>query len=119
MHPESAHNPQPPFSSIAVTHASISQRVYRGDIDTPKTDKSKRKAGLPKGLRQDIAEWLTASPDTGPDGWLFPSENLKTPLAKDNVWRRNIAPTLKAIGLGWVNFQVASVALVIDARSQC
>jgi integrase len=93
-------------SHVALTHACISQRVYRGDIDTPKTDKSKRKAGLPEGLRQDIAEWLAASPDTGPDGWLFPSENLKTPLAKDNVWRRNIAPALKAIGLGWVNFHV-------------
>ena len=39
-------------------------------------------------------------------GWLFPSEVLKTPLAGDNVWRRHIGPKLKAIGLGWVNFQV-------------
>ena len=52
---------------VALTQASISQRVYQGDIDTPKTDKSKRKAGLPEGLRQDIAEWLGTSPDTGPD----------------------------------------------------
>jgi integrase len=50
---------------VAVTHASISQRVYRGDIDTPKTAKSKRKAGLPEGFHQDLAEWLAASPDTG------------------------------------------------------
>jgi integrase len=40
------------------------------------------------------------------DGWLFPSEKLKMPLSKDNVWRRYIAPKLAAIGLGWVNFQV-------------
>src|SRR6266511_4407238 len=26
------------------------------------------------------------SPDSGPDGWLFPSEKLTTPLAKDNAW---------------------------------
>jgi integrase len=29
-----------------------------------------------------------------------------TPLAKENVWRRSIHPKLKAVGLGWVNFQV-------------
>jgi hypothetical protein len=29
-----------------------------------------------------------------------------TPLAKENIWRRNIAPKLEAVGLGWVNFQV-------------
>ena len=50
--------------------------------------------------------WLATSPDTGPDGWLFPSEKITTPLAKDNVWRRHIGPKLQAIGLGWVDFHV-------------
>src|SRR5207249_10465419 len=66
---------------IGETQASISQRVYRGDIDTPKTAKSIREVALPDGLRQDLAAWLATSPDTGPDGWLFPSEKLTTPLA--------------------------------------
>jgi integrase len=91
---------------IAETHASVCQRVYRGDIDTPKTDKSVREAGFSEGLREDVAAWLASSPDTGPDGWLFPSEKSNAPLAKDNVWRRHIGPKLKAIGLDWVNFQV-------------
>jgi integrase len=59
-----------------------------------------------KGSRCERFWRTTTSPDTGPDGWLFPSETLNTPLAKDNVWRRHIGPKLKAIGLGWVNFQV-------------
>jgi integrase len=88
------------------TYLNVRQRVYRGDIDTPKTKKSAREVGLSDGLREDLAEWLATSPDTGPDGWLFPSETLKTPVAKDNVWRRHIGPKLKAISLGWVNFQV-------------
>jgi integrase len=41
-----------------------------------------------------------------PDEWLFPSETLTTPLAKDNAWRRHISPGLEAISLGWVNFQI-------------
>src|SRR5262245_50862680 len=88
------------------TYLNVRQRVYRGDIDTPKTKKSTREVGLSDGLREDMAAWLANSPNTGPDGWLFPSETSKTPLAKDNVWRRHIGPKLKAIGLGWVNFQV-------------
>jgi integrase len=35
-----------------------------------------------------------------------PFRNVKTPLAKDNVWRRHIPPKLKEIGLDWVNFRV-------------
>jgi hypothetical protein len=56
--------------------------VYRGDIDKPKTTKSAREVGLSDGLREDLAAWLVSSPETDPDGWLFPSETLKAPSAK-------------------------------------
>lgn len=46
------------------------------------------------------------SVNTEPDAWVFPSETLKTPLSKDNCWRRHIKPKLGNVGLGWVNFQV-------------
>jgi integrase len=37
---------------------------------------------------------------------VFPSETMKTPVAKDNVWRRSIAPKLKKSRLEWVDFHV-------------
>jgi hypothetical protein len=37
---------------------------------------------------------------------VFPSENLKTPLSPDNVWRRSMRPKLEMVGLGWATFQV-------------
>ena len=37
---------------------------------------------------------------------MFPSESGKTPLGRDNVWRRRIGPKLEAAGLGWVDFHV-------------
>jgi|SRR5437016_5412079 len=49
--------------------------------------------------------WLATSPDTGPDGWLFPSEKLTTPLDADNVLERYIRPKLKPVGLEWVDFR--------------
>ncbi len=84
----------------------IEQRLYRGIIDSPKTDRSTRTVALSKGLKSAISNWGTISADPGPDEWMFPSETRKTPLAKDNCWRRWIAPKLKAEGLGWANFQV-------------
>ena len=86
--------------------ASIQERVYRGVIDTPKTEKSVRIAALSSGLRRDLEAWLRNSPDTGPKGWLFPSDNLRTPISRDNVMYRNIRPALKKDGFGWVDFHI-------------
>src|SRR6266446_1726582 len=86
--------------------ASIQERVYRGTIDTPKTEKSVRIAALSSGLRRDLDAWLQDSPDTGPNGWLFPSDNLKAPISRDNVMYRNIRPLLKKHGFAWVDFHV-------------
>jgi integrase len=93
-------------SRALAKYASIQQRVYRGEIDTPKTFKSRRSAALGDQLSIWIRQWIEMRPDGGPDGWLFPSEKETTPLAKDNVWRRHFLPRLKEVGLEWVNFQV-------------
>lgn len=94
------------WSHIASTHVDIRQRVYRGEIDTPKTSNSIRKAALSSGLLAEIERWKSLSLDPSPDAWVFPSETGKTPLGRDNVWRRHIGPQLKAVGLDWVDFHV-------------
>jgi integrase len=92
--------------SRAEEAANIQQRIYRGQIDSPKTFKSRRSAALGDQLLVWIRQWVEMLPKAGPDGWLFPSERGTTPLAKDNCWRRHFLPKLKEVGLGWVNFQV-------------
>ena len=94
------------WKHIKADHLEVEQRLYRGKIDSPKTDRSERTVALSQGLQAAIAKWKTLSGEPGPDAWVFPSETLKTPLAKDNCWRRWIAPKLKAVGLEWVNFHV-------------
>lgn len=91
------------WGQLTATYADIQQRVYRGLVDTPKTNQSFRKAALSKGLLADVESWRSKAID--PKGWVFPSERL-TPMSKDNCWRRNIQPHLAKAGLGWVNFQV-------------
>lgn len=86
-------------------YANIRQRVYRGVIDSPKTEQSFRKAALSEGLLHEIEGWRKAAVTTAAGAWVFPSERM-TPLAKENVWRRHIGPKLEKAGLAWVNFQV-------------
>ena len=42
------------WGEMNATYANIRQRVYRGVIDTPKTEQSFRKAALSEGLLHEI-----------------------------------------------------------------
>jgi integrase len=87
------------------SHLVIEQRLYRGDIDDPKTALSKRKVGIPPQTAEVLGEWMELV-ERQPDTWVFASENPKKPLWRDNVWYRHMKPKLDAVGLGWANFQV-------------
>jgi site-specific recombinase XerD len=90
---------------IAIASAEVTQRVYRGKIDTPKTDHSVRKAALTDGVLLDLESWRSSLRDQSLRAFVFPSER-GTALSKDNVWRRNMQPKLEGVGLEWCNFQV-------------
>jgi integrase len=83
----------------------IEQRLYRGDIDTPKTTSSKRTVAIPPKTAGTLREWMDRVEDH-PDAWVFASENPARPLWRDNVWYRHMKPRLEAVGLEWANFQV-------------
>jgi integrase len=86
--------------------AKVSERIYRSDLDVPKSRQSVRDAALPEFLYHELLSWIAALPDSSDGAWVFPSEKGTTPVAKDNLWRRDIQPKLDTIGLGWVNFHV-------------
>jgi integrase len=94
------------WARMEADYADIRQRVYRRDIDSPKSVRSVRHAALSDGLLISIDDWRAVSLDTSAEAWVFPSEKLTTPLAKDNCWRRSFLSKLKPIGLAWANFQV-------------
>lgn len=87
-------------------HLEVVRRIYRGRLDSPKTHRSVRLVALSDGLQALFQRWKDSSIDLTGHGWVFPSERGKTPLAKDNCWRRNFAPKLNSAGLDWVNFHV-------------
>jgi len=94
------------WEHVKEDHIHVQQRVYRGKVDFPKTTRSVREVALAEGLQCLMSRWKSMSADSSPGAWVFPSEKMKTPVSKDNCWRRHIGPKLDAVGLGWVNFQV-------------
>jgi integrase len=83
----------------------VAERVYRGLLDDPKSERGKRQAAVPPDLAADIMRWHEISGNTKPDDLVFPSE-CGTFLSRDNFLRRNIQKKLATVGLRWVNFQV-------------
>lgn len=84
----------------------IERRVYRGQIDSPKSWRSRRVVPPTSGTRALLEAWLELLRDRRPEAWLFPSERETTPMDPGNLWRRRIAPALSAAGIADVNYQV-------------
>lgn len=83
----------------------VRRRLYKGDLDDPKSKRSARQVALTTGTIILLRMWIEKATITDKDAWLFPSENGK-PLRRDNVWLRYMYPWLKPIGLEWATFQV-------------
>jgi integrase len=84
---------------------SVSRRVYKGNIDLPKTKRSVRQVALTLGTARLLQEWKELIITVTDGEWLFPSEN-GTPLRRDSLWRWYLGPKLTSLGLEWANFQV-------------
>ena len=84
----------------------ISQRLYKGNLDSPKGRKGKRTSrivALSPGTKADLPEWCNRLGKRPSDAFLFPSHNLRTPMRRDNLWYRCIRPRLKPVGFGLGN----------------
>ena len=83
----------------------VDQRIYKRVLNTPKNGKT-REGAISDGTLTLLGEWAELREDLSPDGFVFPSEALRTPISPDNMWRRNMQPKLEKVGLGWASFQV-------------
>jgi integrase len=83
----------------------IERRVYRGNLDVPKSGETRTTAVPPRAAAL-LLTWLDAAVEPEPTAWVFASEAKETPLWRDNLLRRHIRPALKKVGLDWVDFKV-------------
>jgi integrase len=93
------------WQHVAEDHVQVLQRLYRGQLDQPKTERSKRQVAMSSSTRQRMAQWRDQQ-SGDPQAWVFPSATVTTALGRDSAWRWFIRPRLKPIGLGWATFQV-------------
>lgn len=93
------------WRALARDIIQVEERVYKRVLNTPKNGK-KREGAISDGTLALISEWADLAEDPSPDGFVFPSETLKTPLSLDNLWRRYMYPKLESVGLEWATFQV-------------
>lgn len=110
------------WQDLDVDSVWVRRRVFKSNVDTPKNERSARRVALSNGTARLLNEWLQDHVGPSEDAWLFPSETLKTPLRRNNLWRRNFAPKLKPVHLEWANFQVmrrSFASLAKTSRSRC
>jgi integrase len=77
----------------------------RGQLDTPKNGKV-RTVAIPRRTASLLRQWIGDAVAADGEAWVFASENPAQPLWRDNLLRRHVAPKLRPLGLGWVDFQV-------------
>ena len=88
------------WKSVADEMLRVVERVYKRVFNTPKNGKT-REGAMSDGTLELLKEWAGLAQDPSPDGFVFPSEKVVTPLSLDNLWRRYMFPKLDKIGLGW------------------
>jgi len=93
------------WKSVCDEIIRVEQRVYKRLLDTPKNGKA-REGAMSDGSVVLLKQWADLAQNPSPEGFVFPSENLSTPLSPDNVWRRNMKPRLETIGMEWATFQI-------------
>ena len=93
------------WKSVTGERIRVTERVYKRVLNTPKSGKT-RDGAISDGSLELLNEWAELAEDPSPDGFVFPSETVVTPLSLDNLWRRCMFPKLDKIGLGWATFQV-------------
>ena len=93
------------WKSVADERIRVVERVYKRVFNTPKNGKA-REGAMSDGTLELLKEWAELAQDPSPDGFVFPSEKITTPLSLDNLWRRYMLPKLEKIGLEWATFQV-------------
>jgi len=76
--------------NLARAFLRIEQRHWRGDIDVPKTERSKRTLTL-GSLGGRVRTWIESLDALSPDAWVFPQPNPARPM-----WDSGVRAALKA-----------------------
>jgi integrase len=95
------------WKHVAEDHVRVVHRLYRGKLDSPKSERSKRKVAVSSSTHELLDQWRRQQGDAAdPEAWVFPSAHITTPLGRNSAWRWWIRPRLQPVGLEWATFQI-------------
>ena len=81
----------------------VDEAVYRGTLDTPKTDNSNREVRVGPVVQQALAEWREVAPFTAPEDFVF-SIKTNSPIDLKNAIERHIKPACRRLGIPEVSW---------------
>jgi integrase len=81
----------------------VNQRCYRGDIDTPKTKRSRRTLPLPESCVELLRRFHAQSKPKDEDAFVFHTSN-GTPYSDTNILHRELKPAGQKIGAPWLSW---------------
>ena len=58
------------WKHVAEDHVEVIQRLYRGKLDRPKSERSKRKVALSSGTREFMDQWRRKQASADPEAWV-------------------------------------------------
>jgi integrase len=85
----------------------VDETVYRGELGTPKTRKSRRVVAVGAFASAMIEEWRLQCKFTGPDDFMF-SIRTNSPIDLHNIAARHVQPACEKLGLpkvSWHDFR--------------
>lgn len=82
----------------------VSQAIYRGTVNTPKTKGSRRTLPLPPSVVRTLL-LLRPTPGEGTDETLVFHTRIGTPLSDTNLLHRHLKPAGAKIGAPWLSWQ--------------
>src|SRR5437867_11369814 len=85
------------WKHIADDHVEVVHRVYRGKLDRPKSERSKRTVALTSTTQNRMTQWQQQSGSCESDAWMSPLAKFTTPLVRDSAGSGVQAPRLNTV----------------------
>lgn len=82
---------------------TVARRVYQGALNTPKSGKP-RVSGMTQGTVALLAQWRQHCEWSEAGDFIFASQNRKSPLRPENIWKNFVRPHLEKLGLEWLTW---------------
>ena len=81
----------------------VDEAVYRGTLDTPKTDNANRQVRVGPVVQQALAEWREVAPFTAPDDFVF-SIKTNSSITLKNAIERHTQPACRRLDIPEVSW---------------